>query len=98
MTKQEQFLYIVQTTILANGINLTASGDETAKKYRHEYSATGVLILMDEAVRASGLIPDSLSAYEAANEFCGFMLSNLKEIEEEASGKKMTVPHWFARH
>ena len=98
MTKQEQFLCIVQTTILANGINLSTSGAEDAKKYRHVYSATGVLILMDEAVRASGLIPDSLSAYEAANEFCGFMLGNLKEAEEEASGKKMTVPYWFARH
>lgn len=66
MTKQEEFLWIVQTTILANGINLSSQTD-LAETYRFEYSASGVLVLADEAVRASALIPDEMSASRAAD-------------------------------
>lgn len=66
MTKQEEFLWIVQTTILANGINLSSQTD-LAETYRSEYSASGVLVLADEAVRASALIPDEMSASRAAD-------------------------------
>ena len=90
MTKQEQFLWIVQTTILANGINL-ATQPPLAEKYRTDYSASGVLILADEAIRASDRIPHDRTAFQSANEFCGYMLHNLRE------GKNMQVPHWFAR-
>lgn len=56
MTKQEQFLWMVQAAILANGINL-ASNPDRAKHYRHCYSTTGALIVVGEAVRASQRIP-----------------------------------------
>lgn len=96
MTKQEHFLWIVQTMILANAVNL-ASGAETRDRYRHEISATGAFMTMDEAVRASGMIPDDLSAAEAANEFCTSMLSNIRESEASARGTSVEVPSWFAR-
>lgn len=41
MNKADQFLWMVQTTILANGITLTSQRDK-ADKYRHDYSALGV--------------------------------------------------------
>jgi hypothetical protein len=97
MTKQEQFLWIVQTMVLANAINLT-SVPGRADEYRTEISASGVFITMDEAVRASGMIPDSLSATEAANEFCSFMLKNLRDNQERAEEVSMRVPSWFARY
>jgi len=96
MTKQEQFLWIVQTTILANGINL-ASVPELAERYRAVISASGTLISADEAVRASTLIPEEKSAFEAAHEFCTYVLTNLRDIEDKAREKKMEVPAWFAR-
>jgi hypothetical protein len=96
MTKQDQFLFVVQTTILANGISLQ-SLPEVAEKYRHVYSAGGVLGLMDDALDASKRIPEDLSAFEAALDFCTFMLANLREQEEKASGKHETVPDWFAK-
>jgi len=96
MDKRQEFLYIVQTAVLANGINL-ATDPERRIDYRHEYSATGVLGLMNDVIWASGLIPKNMSAFEAADEFCGFMFGNLREIEEKARGQQETVPYWFAR-
>jgi hypothetical protein len=96
MTKQEQFLWVVQTMCLANAINL-ASNPERADEYRTEISASGVFIRADEAIRASERIPDDLSPTEAAHEFCSFMFKNLRDEEEEATGKPMKVPYWFAR-
>jgi hypothetical protein len=49
MTKQDQFLYVVQTAVLTNAINLT-SQPELAEKYRHLFSASGVLGLMNDAL------------------------------------------------
>ena len=98
MTKQEQFLWIVQTAILTNGINLTATTPETAEKYRHVYSATGVLGTLDDAIYASERIPQDMSAGQAGHEFCHFMLQNLRDLEEEAEGASLQVPSWFARH
>jgi len=40
MTKQEQFLWIVQTTVLANGINISTQ-PERIDKWRHEFSGVG---------------------------------------------------------
>jgi len=95
MTKQDQFLYIVQTAILANGINLSSQAD--SEKYRHEFSATGVLGMLNEAIRASERIPENMEAYDAAHEFCSHMLGHIQEAEEKASGKRLDVPYWFAR-
>lgn len=88
MEKQEQFLWIVQTAFLANAINISLNED--AKERRAEFSASGALIFMDEAVRASGMIPARMSAFEAANEFAGWALDSLRE-----EGDKL--PAWFAR-
>jgi hypothetical protein len=95
MTKQEQFLWIVQTTILANGITLT-SLPSLAEKYRHDYSSVGAKNLMAEAIYASERIPEVMTAADAADDFCLWMLTNLRDIQEQA-GKKMHVPAWFAR-
>ena len=95
MSKREQFLYIVQTAVLANGINLSSS-PERSERYRHEMSAPGVIGLMNDVIYASERIPEHLTAVEAATEFCAYMLSNLRESAEEA-GAKMECPSWFAR-
>jgi hypothetical protein len=97
LTKQEEFLWIVQTMVLANALNTSTFTPITPQK-RILLSASGVFITMDEAVRASGMIPEDMTAAEAANEFCTFALENLREDEETASGRTMDVPHWFARY
>ncbi len=97
MTKQEEFLYIVQTVILTNSINV-ATDPETNGKFRHVFSATGVSGLMLDVMWAKDRIPEHMTAHEAAMDFTGFMLDNLKEHEETVTGEKMVVPHWFARH
>jgi hypothetical protein len=97
MTKQEQFLWIVQTMVLANAVNM-ASRPESAEEYRTEISASGVFITMDDAVYASERIPEHMTAAEAAHEFCSFSLKNLSDEEERASGRPMSVPGWAARH
>jgi hypothetical protein len=94
MTKQDQFLFIVQTAVLANGIHLASCADSA--KYLHEFSATGVLGTLDDAIYASDRIPETLSAYDAAWEFCHYMFANLR-AENEAEGKKLDCPDWFVR-
>lgn len=96
MTKQEQFLWIVQTCVLANAAHLYAEGEPDPQTLAG-VSASGTFIIADEAVRASSLIPAAMSVSDAANEFITYMLTNLREIEE-AAGERMTVPHWFARY
>ena len=97
MTKQEQFLYVVQTTILANAINITTMEKDRHNKFRHIISATGICGLMGDALWTSDRIPESLNAVDAAAQFCGFMLDNLREIEERAREARREVPAWFAR-
>lgn len=89
MSKQAQFLWAVQTIMLTNAINL-ALEPEDARKQRHIFSATGTMGTLHDVVYASERIPDAMTAIDAANEFCGYMLENLRE-----SGAK--VPAWFAR-
>jgi hypothetical protein len=88
MSKQDQFLLLVQTALLANGIN--RSLDDDAKQHRHEFSAAGILGLMDEAVSASEQIPDRMTAGEAAWSFCRWNLPGLREAGD-------TLPGWIAR-
>ncbi|MFC0243694.1 hypothetical protein [Rhodopseudomonas telluris] len=96
MTKQEQFLFLVQTAVLANGINLAAS-DDTREKYRHVYSAPGVMGLMLDAIEASEKIPETMTAHTAAVEFNTYMLDNLRHQEEHASSRFAAIPRWFAK-
>ena len=80
--------------VLANAVNLS-SGSE-ADKYRVEISASGAFIVMDEALRASQMIPSGKTASEAANEFCTWMLRNLHD-NEKAADPDFSLPLWFAR-
>lgn len=89
MSKQQQFLWAVQTALLANAINLSLE-PPNAIANRHIISASGTLGTLGDALYASERIPDDLSAIEAANDFCGYMLANLR-------GEGDTVPSWFAR-
>lgn len=95
MTRAEEFLWIVQTALIANAVNL-ATDEKTKIDYRDAYSSTGVRIVMREAIRASKLIPEGMDVADAADEFCISMFRNhqdaVKRDEPEA-----TVPNWFAR-
>lgn len=90
MTKQEQFLYIVQMTTLANNINLSTQKKETIAKYQHVISATGVFHVAQEALRVSEQIPEEISASEAANDFVTYFLDNQKDMEET----NLKCPSW----
>jgi hypothetical protein len=61
-----------------------------AKVFRDEISASGVFIVMDEAVRTSEM-PDGMTAARAANEFCTYIPRNLRELEERATGHKQAA-------
>src|SRR5262245_19615113 len=95
MDKADHFLWIVQTMILANAPQL-ASQPVRAKVYRDEMSASGVFIAMDEAVRASHKIPEGMTAAQAANQFCSYILRTLRESDGRAAGQTMSVPGWLA--
>ena len=82
MTKQEEFLYIVQTSILANAINLSLD-PEQIDKYRHEISLTGVFNLSQDAIEASKMIPDEMPAAEAANQWITYFVDSQKKGEPE---------------
>lgn len=96
MTKPEQFLFLVQTTILTNSINLATSTTPERTTNQHIFSATGVLGMMDEALRASDLIPKNMTAYEAACDFCYYIIENLRKAEEK-DGNPTIYPAWFDR-
>lgn len=95
MTKQEQFLWIVQTSILANAIHLSTD-ENLAREYLHVRSSTGVRFTMADAVEAAEKIPTDMSASEAADDFCIYMFENVRDGVKESSGEEMQVPHWFA--
>jgi len=83
--KRADFLWIVQTTVLANCARLAA---EREGGKLHIYSATGVAGMAGDAVAASYRIPVAMSAREAALQFCSFMLTNLRQPEEKC-------PEWL---
>jgi hypothetical protein len=56
MTKQEQFLWIVQTVFPVEVANIHQLG--LSKDYRADISGTGAFITMDDAIWASGRIPE----------------------------------------
>lgn len=89
ISKQEQFLWMVQTRLLANAVNL-ASDPNSSQQFRHEISATRLGFNTSEAVYASERIPEDMDAIDAADDFCEYMLSNLRP-------EGMDLPYWFAR-
>ena len=95
MPKRGQFLLIVQTAVLANGVSVAAR-PELAQAYGDEYSTEAVLRFMAEAVEAGERIPEAMSAGEAAEAFCRYKLRHLREAHERASGTRMQRPGWLA--
>lgn len=87
MTKQEQFLWAVQTLVLTNSINVTSQPTFDESK-RHIVSFTGVSNAVRAALAASEKLPESLTPFEAALEFCGWMLENLRDDSK-------TMPGWI---
>ncbi len=88
MTKQEKFLWIVQTCLLSNAVNLATS--KHADEYRHEVGATGQYGNAQEAIRASEIIPFDMSAEDAAHSFIFYICSNLREQGDRC-------PAWMTR-
>ena len=95
MKRDEKFLWMVQTAILANAVNL-APDNEQKSDYRQAYSSTGVRIVMREAIRASSLIPADMDVADAADEFCIWMFANHRDsvMKEDSTAN---VPSRFAR-
>ena len=87
MTKQQQFLMILQTMFLANAINLSLEPEE-AKTKRSELSATSASIFMSNAIFASEQIPENMTAADAANEY-GLYALNIAEYD------LTNGPAWF---
>ncbi|WP_417272597.1 hypothetical protein [Celeribacter halophilus] len=90
--KRQDFLWIVQSTYLANGINTTTLENDIIEKRRHELSGLGVKNEMCDAVKASYLIPDELDAVEAADEYISWKLFAQRENNHESS---TTSPNWI---
>lgn len=93
MTKQEEFLWLVQTVILANAIDITVN--RNAPRYAHEIDAAKVLGIGSTALMASRRIPPEMSASDAATEFCFYMLEHLRHAAEAAEGRSAACPEWF---
>src|SRR3712207_2456994 len=95
MTKQGQFLWIVQTALLVNAVDQTV--DRGPGEDRSDVSMTGNWGAITEALRASERIPPDLPAEDAAHEYCNYMFENQREAQENAAGRRMQVPTWLAR-
>lgn len=85
--KAEAFLWAVQTAVMTNASSIRRGDGERDKVA--EYSGSGVFIVMDEAVRAAGLIPEEKDAAEAANEFIRFWYD--RDDQDRSPG-------WFQRY
>ncbi|MDF2119545.1 hypothetical protein PY365_28685 [Roseiarcaceae bacterium H3SJ34-1] len=86
MTKEDRFLWTVQTALLQNSIRLSFM--ETYKKgeaINADQDEQFSRIFMREAVRAATLIPADMDAADAADEFCIHLLRGGK------------LPYWYAR-
>jgi hypothetical protein len=95
MSKQAQFLSIVQTVFLSNQLYLSlpksSPAAELAGRHSLDLSPVGTLIFMDDALHASERIPERLSAFDAAHQFCCYALENLRE-------PGASPPFWFSRY
>ena len=88
MTKQEKFLWTVQTALLVNVNRLAV--DRKPGTEASDISMTGNWGAITDAIWASERIPEDMNFEDAANEYCGFMFSNQRQAGEEC-------PYWFAR-
>ncbi|WP_339023395.1 hypothetical protein [Aeromonas salmonicida] len=89
MTKEQEFLYIVQMTAIGNAINLSTQGESVCDEYRTTISGTGFFNLAHDAIRCSKQIPPEMDAIEAANDFITYFLENQRESEEDPQ-----CPYW----
>lgn len=96
MTKRADFLYAVQTVYLADCMRVRAKQDPTNDELTY-VSPEFIVGKMHDILYAADRIPDEMSASEAAHSFCFYMLENLCEGEERATGVKQELPRWFAR-
>lgn len=87
MTKQEEFLWCVQTMVMLDSHNLCLDLDP---KNRHKISVTGRIETVVFSIRASRHIPDNYSAEHAAHEFFYW----LKSIESDSS-ERLPMPIWL---
>ena len=94
MTKQEKFLWLVQTSLLVNVNHLARHRSE--EDDWGDISYTGNEGTISDAIRASERIPDDMSVEDAAHEYCSFMFKNLREADE-AEGTHVRCPEWFMR-
>jgi hypothetical protein len=97
MTKQEQFLWIVQTTVLANNIRLATEPAAIVPKQEQDrsvriagFSATATFGLCSDALDASNRIPEHMSVEDAARDWIFWMIENLRDADAK-------LPAWFAR-
>lgn len=84
--KKFEFITIVQTGLINNGIN--RSLDEDAVRNRHEFSPATVLYHMAEAFRAADLIPESVAARDAGWDFTMWLIHGHDD-------PGATMPDWF---
>jgi len=94
MTKQEKFLWLVQTMLLTELAHWSIWGVQDTKIARADTSLTGNWTLITEAVWACERIPAHMDAYEAAREYVHYMLPIYRH---EVEAERGPVPAWFAR-
>lgn len=87
MTKQEEFLWCVQTMVMLDSHNICLDLDP---KDRHKISVTGRVETIVLTIRASRHIPDNYSAEHAAHEFFYW----LKSIDPDAK-ERLPQPSWI---
>ena len=82
MTKQEQFLRMVQTAVILMHVQGRGQGDRI---YRS-------VIDMDDAIYASERIPDDMTAKEATHDFMRFIVRSDDDLKAEYDSTK-----WYLR-
>ncbi len=85
--KARDFMWVVQAGIMTYASSVRRSDPGREKVV--EYSGSGIFIVIDEAVRAAGLIPEEKDAATAAAEFVTFW------ADRDAPNRS---PSWFQRY
>ena len=84
--KKFEFIATGQTGLINNGIN--RSLDDDAIEKRAEFSPATVLFHMSEAFRAADMIPEDVTARDAAWDFTMWLIHR----DDDPSAK---MPDWF---
>ncbi|MBB4123277.1 hypothetical protein [Martelella radicis] len=97
MSKRDDFLFAVQTAILADCILRQSKKDPTSKEKTFSHPAH-IIGRMDDLLYAADRIPEHMTAFEAAHSYCFYMIDSLREDDERSSGREAELPSWFARY